>query len=60
MKTQEELNEIKAEVETLNKKLHELSDEELAQVTGGGKVIAAVREYTIRGLPGVIAEVDKS
>ena len=35
MKTKEELNEIKEEVETLNKKLHELTDEELAQVSGG-------------------------
>ena len=36
MKTKEELNEIKEEVETLNKKLHELTEEELAQVSGGG------------------------
>ena len=35
MKTKEELNEIKEEVETLNEKLHELTDEELAQVSGG-------------------------
>ena len=34
-KTQEELNALKEEVETLNKKLHELTEEELAQVTGG-------------------------
>ena len=34
-KTQEELNALKEEVATLNKKLHELSDEELKQVTGG-------------------------
>ena len=38
MKTKEELNEIKEEVETLNKKLHELTEEELAQVCGGGSV----------------------
>ena len=36
MKTQEELNALKNEVETLNKKLAELTEEELAQVTGGG------------------------
>ena len=36
MKTKEELNEIKEEMETLNKKLAELTDEELAQVSGGG------------------------
>ena len=35
MKTVEELNALKEEVETLNKKLAELSEEELAQVSGG-------------------------
>ena len=35
MKTKEELNALKEEVETLNKKLAELTDEELEQVTGG-------------------------
>ena len=35
MKTKEKLNALKEEVETQNKKLHELTDEELAQVTGG-------------------------
>ena len=35
MKTKEELNALKEEVETLNKKLHELSEEELEQVNGG-------------------------
>ena len=35
MKTQEELNALKEEVETLNKKLAELSEEELSQVAGG-------------------------
>lgn len=34
-KTQKELEELKAEVEALNKKLEELSEEELAQVSGG-------------------------
>ena len=34
MKTKEKLNALK-EVETFNKKLVELSDEELAQVSGG-------------------------
>ena len=36
MKTPEELKELKEEVETLNKKLAELAEEELKQVTGGG------------------------
>ena len=35
MKTKEELNELKEEVETVSKKLHELTEEELAQVSGG-------------------------
>ena len=35
MKTKEELNALKEEVETLNKKLAELNAEELAQVVGG-------------------------
>ena len=35
MKTKEELNALKEEYETLNKKLAELTGEELAQVTGG-------------------------
>ena len=35
MKTADELKELKQEVETLNKKLHELTDEELEQVSGG-------------------------
>ena len=36
MKTKEELNALKEEVKTMNKKLAELSEEELAQVTGSG------------------------
>ena len=36
MKTKEELNAIKKEVEALNKKLAELTDEELGFVVGGG------------------------
>ena len=38
MKTKEELNTLKEEVETVSKKLHELTDDELAQVTGGRSV----------------------
>ena len=34
-KTQEELNAIKEDVESLNKKLAELTEEELVQVIGG-------------------------
>ena len=46
MKTKEELNEIKEEIEKLDKKLRELTDEELEQVTGGCKFFVA---YTSRG-----------
>ena len=35
MKTTEELNALKLEIEDVNKKLRELTPEELAQVTGG-------------------------
>ena len=35
MKSKEELNALKEEVETLNKKLAELTDDELEQVSGG-------------------------
>ena len=35
MKTKEELNTLRNEIDVLNKKLAELSEEELAQVTGG-------------------------
>ena len=35
MKTKEELNALKEEVEAVSRKLAELTDEELAQVTGG-------------------------
>ena len=35
MKSKEELNALKEEVKTLNKKLAELTEEELTQVTGG-------------------------
>ena len=35
MKTKKELSALKEEVETMSKKLHELTDEELEQVVGG-------------------------
>ena len=44
MKTKEELNALKEEVETVSRKLHELTDEELAQVTGGN--VPCVDELT--------------
>ena len=38
MKTQEEMNARKKEAEALNGKLRELTDEEAAQVVGGGTI----------------------
>ena len=35
MKTEEKLNALKEEVEALNKKLHELTEEELKYIAGG-------------------------
>ena len=35
MKTKEELNELKKEVESVNEKLQELTEEELEKVNGG-------------------------
>ena len=43
MKTKEELNALKKEVETVSRKLHELTDEDLEQITGGGVL---VKTYT--------------
>lgn len=39
MKTKDELNAIKAEVEALNAKLGQLTDKELEQVTAGMKIV---------------------
>ena len=39
MKTKEELNALKKEVETLNKKLAELTEDELKSVTGGASIL---------------------
>ena len=38
MKTREELNALKEEVEAVSRKLRELTDEELAQIVGGGTI----------------------
>ena len=57
MKTKEELNALKEEVETLNKKLAELTEEELAQVSGGvvplapSKRVAESAAARVFGLP---------
>ena len=45
MKTKEELNELKEEVEALHKKFHALSDDELENVTGGKKAPVEGKKY---------------
>ena len=45
MKTKEELNALKEEVETLNKKLHELTEEEFAQIIGGSNTEEPIRNW---------------
>ena len=45
MKTAEELNALKEEIEALNKKLAELTEEELAQVSGGVERLAVSCEH---------------
>ena len=42
MKTKEELDAIKEEVEAVNEKLQELTQEELAQVTGGMRKVIEI------------------
>ena len=63
MKTKEELNALKNEVETLDKKLTALSDEELAQVSGGSDdivdFISMVYETVTKPLKQAEEEKDK-
>ena len=50
MKTKEELNALKEEAETVSKKLQELSEDELEQVTGGMKTNFKITLAAITGL----------
>ena len=63
MKTKKELNALNNEVETLNKKLTALSDEELAQVSGGSDdivdFISMVYETVTKPLKQAEEEKDK-
>ena len=43
MKTKEELNALKKEVENLNKKRKKLTEDELAKISGGGGVVTCNR-----------------
>ena len=49
MKTPEELNALKEDLEALNSKLAELSEDELKQVAGGGITVEdwIVQEYEV-------------
>ena len=58
MKSKEELNAIKEEVETVSRKLHELTEEEIAQVTGG--VVRLVRTHQHAVGPAVFERIDTS
>ena len=53
MKTKEEMNAIKEEVENLNKELRELTEEELAQVTGGVMNRKEWENFIISFFPGL-------
>ena len=63
MKTKGELNSLKEEVETMNEKLHELTDEELAQVVGGDNMsigkVPAISGLSSLSLPYSVAELEK-
>ena len=50
MKTKEEIIALKEELETLNKKLAELTEEELAQVSGGGLPVRDKRDFVFKPL----------
>ena len=52
MKTKEELKALKEEVETLSRKLAELNEEELAEVSGAFTPIAAGRSFSSSFLSG--------
>ena len=55
MKTKDELSAIKEEVDALNKKLSELTEEELAEVAGGAVTgIKNMKEREIAGFFGGI------
>ena len=53
MKSKEELNALKEEVETVNEKLAELTPEEIAQVNGGGTGDRPIPEQKRRPQPHV-------
>ena len=56
MKTKEELNALKEEAEALNKKLHELTEEELQEVSGGLYLAVGFAPMVISGPKSMITE----
>ena len=62
MKSKEELKALKEEVETVSRKLHELTEEDLAQVSGGSpKLIPSplLRLLTSEDIDGVKYTIPK-
>lgn len=54
MKTKEELNAIKEEIDSLKKKLAELTEDELKQVTGGVTLdMKGKSSYNVAFFPGL-------
>lgn len=51
MKSNEELNALKEEIETVSKKLYELSTEELEQVSGGKNIQQVISDLVKQQLP---------
>ena len=57
-KTNEELNELKKEVEAVNEKLAELTPEEIAQVNGGKSVHGGEHSLVSRVIVTAVCEAD--
>ena len=57
MKTKEELNALKNEVEALNKKLAELTGDELAEVSGGNIAVGIARPIIKGTITGALSGV---
>ena len=56
MKTKEELNTLKGELETVSAKLRELTDEEAAQVTGGTSRETEIEIYGMNYVNGLFKQ----
>ena len=58
MKNKEELKNLKEEVESVNEKLHELTEEEIAQVSGCVETRVIVTQHVVS--PALIKLVDNN